>query len=143
VLKFRPLLGSMRSVMKPAAQLRDRLQAMCGFRLRNEGRLFVRLFPMDAKHLALLATVAGIAACSNAPDTASMGMSEARCRAAGAESVLGRTLDQQVLQEALMGSGGLRTRVIQPGSVVTQDHDPMRLNIEVDQTGRIRRMVCG
>ena len=98
---------------------------------------------MSMKHIALLATVAGIAACSGAPNTASMGIYEARCRAAGAESVLGRTFDQQVLEQALMGSGGLRARVIQPGGAVTTDADPLRLNIEVDETGRIRRMVCG
>lgn len=72
-----------------------------------------------------------------------MGAPASACRAAGAEAVLGRQVSDQVLDEALRASGGLRTRVIPPGGMVTLDHDPMRLNIEVDESGKIRRMRCG
>ncbi len=65
------------------------------------------------------------------------------CHAAGAASVLGNSLDEHTLQEALRGSGALRSRVIQAGGVASPDVDPMRLNIQVDADGRIRRMVCG
>lgn len=65
------------------------------------------------------------------------------CHAAGAQAVLGQTFDEHTLQEALRGSGGLRSRVLQPGALATTDVDPMRLNIHVDEQGRIRRMVCG
>jgi hypothetical protein len=98
---------------------------------------------MSAKYVALLVAIAAMAGCSSAPNTASMGISEARCRAAGAQAVLGQTLDQQMLEQALLQSGALRTRVIRPGMAATTDADPLRLNIEVDDTGRIRRMVCG
>lgn len=72
-----------------------------------------------------------------------MGASASQCRAAGAESVLGREATDLVLDEALRASGGLRTRVIPAGGMVTLDHDPMRLNVEVDESGKIRRMRCG
>ena len=68
---------------------------------------------------------------------------EPRCRAAGAEAQLGETLDDRVLDEARWASGAMRTRVIKPGQAVTMDADPQRLNIEVDETGRIRRLRCG
>jgi Peptidase inhibitor I78 family len=84
-----------------------------------------------------------LAGCAGRPDTAAMGISEARCRAAGAEEVLGHTLDQQVLEQALLHSGALRARVLRPGMAATTDADPLRLNIEVDESDRIRRMVCG
>ena len=34
-------------------------------------------------------------------------------------------------------------RVITPGMAVTLDYNPERLNIEIDQTGVIRRVYCG
>lgn len=90
--------------------------------------------------VALLA----LAGCANTPaNSNAMGSSAATCRAAAAEGVLGQTFDQQVLERALLESGGLRARVIRPGMAATTDVDPLRLNIEVDDAGRIRRMVCG
>lgn len=95
------------------------------------------------KLVGVLASILAITGCANAPPTASMGASEAVCRAAGAQAVLGRPFNDMTEAEALRASGGLRTRVIPPGGVVTMDHDPMRLNIELDAAGNIRRMRCG
>lgn len=36
-----------------------------------------------------------------------------------------------------------QVRVIRPGSVVTQDYRPERINFEVGDTGAIRRITCG
>lgn len=96
-----------------------------------------RFLPVAVSVFALLS------ACAPSPDTASMGAAQAVCRAAGAEAVLGRPFSDMTEAEALRASGGLRTRVIPPGGVVTMDHDPMRLNIELDDAGKIRRMRCG
>lgn len=93
--------------------------------------------------LVIAAGTAVLGACAQPPGTSSMGAPAAQCRAAGAEALLGRQLDDMVQAEALRASGGLRTRVIPPGGVVTMDHDPMRLNIELDDAGNIRRMRCG
>lgn len=84
-----------------------------------------------------------LVACASSPDTTTMGASASVCRAAGAEAVLGHPFNDMTEAEALRASGGLRTRVIPPGGVVTMDHDPMRLNIELDDAGNIRRMRCG
>lgn len=84
-----------------------------------------------------------LAACADRAPTTTMGMNGAACRAAGAQAVLGRPFNDMTEAEALRASGGLRTRVVPPGGVVTMDHDPMRLNIELDDAGNIRRMRCG
>lgn len=98
-------------------------------------------------HHRFLVIAAGLTAalggCAQSAGTASMGAPPAQCRAAGAQSVLGRPFNDMTEAEALRASGGLRTRVIPPGGVVTMDHDPMRLNIELDDAGTIRRMRCG
>ena len=98
---------------------------------------------MRHRFVSFVAVAAALAGCASSPHTASMGAADSRCRAAGAEALLGRPLDDLALAEALRASGGLRTRVIPPGGVVTLEHDPMRLNIEIDEERRIRRMRCG
>jgi len=95
------------------------------------------------RFVSFVAVAAALAGCASSPRTVAMGAADSRCRAAGAEALLGRPLDDLALAEALRASGGLRTRVIPPGGVVTLEHDPMRLNIEVDEERRIRRMRCG
>jgi hypothetical protein len=90
--------------------------------------------------IAVLVCVCSLAACAGGAPSG--GDVAARCRAAGAESVLGKELDHQVTQDALRASGALRSRVVRPGSAGTLE-DPMRLNIEVDDSGRIRRLQCG
>ena len=70
-------------------------------------------------------------------------MPEPRCRAAGAEAELGKMVNEKVVDDARYAAGAMRTRVIRPGQAVTMDADPQRLNIEVDETGRIRRLRCG
>ena len=36
-----------------------------------------------------------------------------------------------------------RTRILPPGSVMTMDHRPDRMNVELDAAGRITRIWCG
>lgn len=87
--------------------------------------------------LGLLA-LASLSGCADGPR-----MPEPRCRAAGAEAELGKTADEKIVDDARYAAGAMRTRVIRPGQPVTMDADPQRLNIEVDETGRIRRLRCG
>lgn len=85
-----------------------------------------------------LLVLLGLSACASDPR-----FPEPRCRAAGAQAYLGETVDDRVTDEARMAAGAMRTRVIRPGQAVTMDADPQRLNIEVDETTRIRRLRCG
>src|SRR4051812_29728595 len=71
-------------------------------------------------------------------------MPEGQCHAAGARDQLGKTLDEHVLAEARAGATALRSRVLPYGAPPdTRDIDPLRLNVEVDEGKRIRRLRCG
>lgn len=83
-----------------------------------------------------------VVACSG-PKASSAALPDARCRAAGAQAELGKTVSDEVADDARAAAGALRARVIRPGERVTMDMDAQRLNIEVDDTGRIRRLRCG
>jgi hypothetical protein len=89
-----------------------------------------------------LVITAALVGCAPLADGAPR-LPEARCRAAGAEAELGKTVDDETAENARMGAGAMRARIIRPGQAVTMDADPQRLNIEVDETGRIRRLRCG
>lgn len=92
----------------------------------------------------VLGLVALLVACADRGATV-MGASPAGgCHAAGAQAVLGQRFDDHIMQEALRDSGALRSRILPPGSATSAgDVDPMRLNIELDAQGHIRRMQCG
>ena len=75
--------------------------------------------------------------------TSAVGMGPARCTAASAREYLGRELDAHTVDDARAHAGALRSRVIKPGEPVTMDVDPLRLNVELDQNGRIHRLRCG
>lgn len=72
-----------------------------------------------------------LAACVAPPD-------EDACGAAGRQGLLG--LDTAALAAMSFPSG---TRVIAPGTPVTEDYRPDRLNIDVDASGRITGVWCG
>ena len=97
---------------------------------------------MSIRSIGILLGVIGLsslAACATGSDT----IPQAQCHAGGAQAFLGQTISEQVTSQAIVSAGAMRSRVIRPGANPTQDVDPLRLNIEVDDTGRIRRMQCG
>jgi hypothetical protein len=70
-------------------------------------------------------------------------MGPARCTAANAKQYLGQELDAHNADDARAYAGAMRSRVIKPGEPVTMDVDPLRLNVELDENGRIHRLRCG
>lgn len=59
------------------------------------------------------------------------------CGAGGYQSLVGQPL------AAVTMPASLKSRVIQPGDLVTQDYVEDRLNIELDGQGTITRVFCG
>jgi len=59
------------------------------------------------------------------------------CGADERQDLLGQPLD---LHRADMPEG---SRFIEPGSIITQDYRPQRLNVNVDDKGSISRIWCG
>ncbi len=59
------------------------------------------------------------------------------CGAEGYQSLVGQALAAVTLPASL------KTRIIQPDDLVTQDYVEERLNIETDTRGTIMRVFCG
>jgi translation initiation factor IF-1 len=57
--------------------------------------------------------------------------------------MVGRQSSTEMGTEARNRSGAARMRWIRPGDVVTMDYREDRLNIHLDERGRIVRLVCG
>lgn len=94
---------------------------------------------------ALLAVALTQVACGSlfGRGTSSAGIGPARCTAANAQDYLGREFDAHTADEARAHAGAMRSRVVKPGEPVTMDSDPLRLNLELDSSGRIHRLRCG
>lgn len=66
-----------------------------------------------------------------------------RCNAEPAQFAIGRNADVALENEARTRSGAKTARVLKPNQVVTMEFSAERLNITVDQTGRVTRVNCG
>lgn len=73
----------------------------------------------------------GLAACV-------AGSGEDACGAAGMQDLVGQ--DKALLAAKSFPIG---TRVIEPGTAVTEDYRPTRLNIDIDASGTITGVWCG
>lgn len=60
------------------------------------------------------------------------------CGAPGMQDLVGQ--DDDVLAAMTFPAG---TRLIYPGTPVTEDYIPFRLNIDIEQSGRISGVWCG
>jgi Peptidase inhibitor I78 family len=60
------------------------------------------------------------------------------CGASGMQNLVGQSRD--VLAAMTFPAG---TRIIEPGMAITEDYSAQRLNIDLDEAGRIARVWCG
>ena len=65
------------------------------------------------------------------------------CDAKAAQQYVGQKLDEALAERARAAAGARGVRVIRPGMAVTADYRAGRLNIELDEAGRITRVHCG
>lgn len=70
------------------------------------------------------------------------GGSADECGAARLGAYLGKTADEQTTAAIRAAVGHDRIRVIRPGMAVTMDYRADRLNVDVGENGRIRRVYC-
>lgn len=68
---------------------------------------------------------------------------QAHCTAEGLDSLIGKTRSPKLESRAKRMSGARTLRWIAPGSAVTMDYRTDRLNLELDERGRITRARCG
>lgn len=65
------------------------------------------------------------------------------CDEKAAAAFVGQTASEELATRAKAQSGARGVRVIRPGMAVTLDHRPGRLNLHLDDAGRITRVSCG
>lgn len=71
------------------------------------------------------------------------GLGDASCNAEAAQRFVGRNADDDTVRAAVSASGAKAVRVIEPDMMVTMDYRGDRLNIRVDDTGKIIGIACG
>ncbi len=65
------------------------------------------------------------------------------CDAARAQGVLGQRATPQQAQTARAQAGARRLRVIGHDDSVTKEYDSSRLNLQLDEGGRVVQVYCG
>jgi len=82
-------------------------------------------------------------AAAPAQTTAPVADASKRCDAANAQSAIGQTASQEVVDKVVADSGSGSSRVIKPGQAVTMDFREDRVNIEVDAANVVTAVRCG
>lgn len=85
-------------------------------------------------------------ACAAVPpeeDSTPAGGGDGRCDASSLDDLVGREASQTLGAEALRRSGSRTLRWIRPGDIVTMDYSEQRLNIHLDERGRVDHFACG
>lgn len=65
------------------------------------------------------------------------------CGADGLQHIVGAPLTEVLLADIRARLGSKPLRIIRPGEMVTMDFSADRLNIDVDNVGRVQRVRCG
>ena len=65
------------------------------------------------------------------------------CDAKAASAYVGQMISEQVAEQAKAAAGARGVRIIRPGMAVTMDYRAGRLNLELDDAGRIVKASCG
>lgn len=89
-----------------------------------------------------LGAMIGLSACASIPSSEAM-TDQLDYGDAKVAKMVGHVWREALRAETLKRSGASDLRVIAPGTVVTMDYRPDRLNIETDDQGRITRLKCG
>ncbi len=71
------------------------------------------------------------------------GLEEGNCNAEAAQRFVGQKNDAATVASAVAASGAKTARVIEPDTMVTMDFRGDRLNIRVDDAGKIIAITCG
>ncbi|WP_367599445.1 I78 family peptidase inhibitor [Pseudomonas fulva] len=100
-------------------------------------------------YLATLAVAAVLAGCSTGGDSgggqvpAAPAGNDGRCQASGADFAVGKMGSAELLEQARKASGSQMARILKPHDVVTLEYRSERLNLNVDEQGRVTRVNCG
>ena len=71
------------------------------------------------------------------------GLGEEPCKAEAAQGMVGRSASEAVVKDATRVTGAKSVRVIPHDGMVTMDYRGDRLNIQLDEQGKIVAITCG
>ncbi|HDS0916857.1 TPA: hypothetical protein QEM85_000213 [Pseudomonas putida] len=103
-------------------------------------------------YLATLAVAAVLAGCSTGGNAggkaggdapAASAGNDGRCEASGADFAIGKPASADLLEQARKASGSQMARILTPHDVVTLEYRSERLNLNVDEQGKVTRVNCG
>lgn len=90
--------------------------------------------------VSMLLCACGTPTAAQAPDSTPV---SSRCNAAPAQFAMGRNADAALETEARTRASAKTVRVLKPNQVVTMEFNAERLNLTVDDAGRVTRVSCG
>lgn len=93
------------------------------------------------KAMMMLSPALALAACATAAEPPEH--LSGRCDAGPAQQFLGRYGSPEIAAEAQAAAGAREIRWLWPGTMVTQEYDPGRLNIELSRSRTIHAIRCG
>lgn len=110
--------------------------------------------PRNARLLAALVIAAGLAGCHTPPDTPASsagrelpapasGESAMSCDSSKAQWAVGKIADEALLARAKNDAGANLARILRPDMAVTMEYRAERLNLRVDETGKVLDVSCG
>jgi len=98
-------------------------------------------------YLATLAVAVVLAGCSTGGNAeggaAAPAGNDGRCEASGADFTIGKPASAELLEQARKASGAQMARILKPHDVVTLEYRSERLNLNVDEQGKVTRVNCG
>ena len=94
---------------------------------------------MMKRHAAILLALAGCAPAHPATPGALTGS----CKAETLAALIGKPADAALIARAKRLSGAGTARTLRPGQAVTMEYRQDRLNILIDDTGKVTRFTCG
>jgi hypothetical protein len=100
------------------------------------------LFKQITASLALLAVLSGCSS-TTAPEASRSGTPSHGCKAEAVPGMLGKQATVERIERARQQTGAQRVRVLAPGYARSMEHDPQRLNIEIDEAEVIQHIHCG
>jgi hypothetical protein len=100
--------------------------------------------------LATLLVATVLAGCSTGGSSGTAGNAPAapagndgRCEARGADFAVGKPGTPDLLEQARKASGSQMARILKPHDVITLEYRSERLNLNVDEQGKVIRVNCG
>lgn len=79
----------------------------------------------------------------DSPTASNMPSATGQCDADPAQSMLGKSFNRGLLDQAKQLSGAAIVRTLLPGQLVTMEYNPQRFNLLIDEDNKIIRANCG